>query len=53
MAKYKKFIVSLLGSVLIGLSLFAGVDLPFAPESIYALVLSILTSVGVLEISNG
>ena len=52
MEKYKKFIVSALGTVLVGLSLFAGIDLPFAPDAVYALVASVLASLGVVKIAN-
>ena len=53
MAFYKKFIISLAGTALIGLSVFFDVTLPVGPEGVYEFLIALLTSFGVEKVKNG
>lgn len=55
MAKYGKFIVAILGAIISGVSVFFGFDLEatgITAESIWAMVVPVLTAVGVYAKSN-
>lgn len=52
MSKYRKFIVALVGLVLIGLDQFLGISISFQAEQIVSLVVPILTAIGVWAVPN-
>lgn len=55
MAKYSKFIVAVLGAVLTGLAVFAGIDLEakgITADTIWNFVLPVLTAFGVWAVPN-
>ena len=52
-AKYRKFLVAVAGAVLVGLSDFFAVTLPFAPEQLVDQVIAVGTALGVWAVPNG
>lgn len=52
MKRYKKLIVASIGLALLALKDLANLDLPYSAESLYTVVVSFLTLVGVEEASN-
>lgn len=52
MAKYAKFITALVGAVLVGVDQFFGISLSFNAEGVMAVLIPILTALGVWQIPN-
>jgi len=52
MLKYKKFIVAVIGLVLLGLESFGGFTIPYDAGGLYAIVISLLTAFGVMQATN-
>ena len=52
LSRYSKFIVALLGVVLIGLKDFAGIDIGLGADQILSFAIPILTAIGVWAVPN-
>ena len=52
MSKYSKFIVALLGVILMGLKDFAGIDIGITADQILSIAIPILTAFGVWAVPN-
>ena len=52
MLRYKKFIIAVIGLVLLGLESFGGFTIPYEAGGLYAIAISLLTAFGVLQAAN-
>ena len=50
--KYAKFIVAVIGVVVIALSDFAGISVPFVPEQIYDTLVVVISAFAVRQVPN-